>query len=111
MNLTELNEATIKYYLSEFTDTSYSSYLITEAKGSGYSYYELRVLLTMLFKYATDSSTKQILKNLIKTTTKLEMLNIPMPVLPKIGSAELRKFVPRVVNLGRTFKRKNKSKR
>lgn len=110
MDLTDLNEATVKYYLSEFTDTSYQTHLITEAK-RGYSYYELRVLLTMLFKYATDPQTKVVLKNLIKTTTRLEMLNIPMPVLPKIGSAELRKFIPMVPSTKRKLTSKFKNKR
>jgi hypothetical protein len=104
MDLHDLQEATIKYYLSEFTDSSYNSYLLTEAK-RGYSYYEFRVLLTMLFKYASDQQTKNVLKNLIKTTTQLEMLNVPMPVIPRIGSSELRKFLPTVKNTGRTKKR------
>lgn len=101
MDISDLSSETLKYYLSTYTDMSYDSYIITEAKRD-YSYYELRVLLTMLFKYSADSATKEVLKNLLKTATRLEMMNVPLPILPKIGTAQLHKFIPTIKSKGRT---------
>lgn len=58
--------------------------LITE--DSDISYYELRMLFTLLFKYTTDKDTKKILANVLKVLTSLEIRNKPVPTIKKLKS-------------------------
>ena len=96
--LLQLSTRTLKEYSEEYqkfyaTDIAYNSYprILCESKAN---YHEVRVFLTMLARITDDVATKLIIKNLLKSVTKLEILKVPIPVIPKITMSGKPKSIP-----------------
>lgn len=74
-----LKERTLEKFRSLFSTTD----IILEADGNGLTYYELRQFLTVLLKTVSSTDTKRVLDDLLKTVSKLEIMNVPVPVVKK----------------------------
>jgi len=59
-------------------------YILSE--DSGLTYYELRRFVTLLYRNSKEKSTKEVLGDLLKVLTVLEIRKQPVPVIKKLKS-------------------------
>jgi hypothetical protein len=78
----EMTQNTFEYLMNRF----FKDTILNEQEmilNESLTYYELRQFITVLFKNTKDSNTKNMLKELIRIITKLEIVDIPLPVIRK----------------------------
>ena len=61
-------------------------------ESDGLTYYELRQFLTLLYKNIKDKPTKEILANVLKILTVMEIRKLPVPTIKKLKSASPKIF-------------------
>ena len=64
--------------------------LLNEA--SDLTYYELRRLITMLFKMSKDKDAKKVISEVLKNLTVLELKNKPVPTIQKLKTVSPKIF-------------------
>jgi len=59
---------------------------------SDLTYYELRKLVTVLFKQVKSKDTKDVLSDILKTLTVMELKTKPVPTVQKLKSTSPKVF-------------------
>jgi len=76
--------------LEEVFDEQVNEQLINES--SDVTYYELRKLMTMLFKTVKRKETKNVIGEILKALTMMELKQKPVPTINKLKSTSPKVF-------------------
>jgi hypothetical protein len=73
--------------LLKLEDVQFPPFEEVQLLNESITYYNLRQFITMMINFTSDSGTKGILKDILITLTKMEVLNKPIPSIKKLKSA------------------------